>query len=72
MSAESSGKVRKSKHINPPSRPALKWQGKLMEVLVRRAGLSRLRRCRTASGYGLDRNTRHGRIYCAVLALITI
>ena len=23
------------------------------------------------SGYGLDRNTRHGRIYCALLALIT-
>ena len=41
-----------------------------MEALVRRAGLSRLRRCRTACGYGLDRNTRHGRIYCAVLALI--
>ena len=41
-----------------------------MEALVRRAGLSRLRRCRTASGYGLDRNTRHGRIYCALLALV--
>ena len=24
------------------------------------------------SGYGLDRNTRHGRIYCALLALIPV
>ena len=28
-----------------------------MEALVRRAGLSRLRRCRTACGYGLDSKT---------------
>ena len=28
-----------------------------MDALIRRAGLSRLRRCRTAGGYGLDSKT---------------
>ena len=57
MSAESSRKVRKSSMLFPLRAPFLEWQGKLMEALVRRAGLSRLRRCRTASGYGLDSKT---------------
>ena len=36
-------KSTKKQHTLPPSRPALEWQGKLNEALVRRAGLSRLR-----------------------------
>ena len=52
------------------SMPFLVWQGKLNEA--QSAG----RDCpgsgfrRTHKGCGLDRNTRTGRIYCAVLALI--
>ena len=57
MSAESSRKVRKRSILFPLRAPLLEWQGKLMEALVRRAGLSRLRRCRTACGYGLDSKT---------------
>ena len=55
-----------------PSRPALEWQGKLMEAQSAGRDCPGSGAAGPQSGYGLDRNTRHGRIYCALLALIPV
>ena len=50
-------KSAKKQHTLPPSRPFLRMAGQADGSVIRRAGLSRLRRCRTAGGYGLDSKT---------------
>ena len=57
--------------IHTPSRPSLEWQGKLGEAQSAGRDCPGSGIAGPQSGYGLDRNTRHGRIYCALLALIT-
>ena len=57
--------------IHTPLRPTLEWQGKLGEAQSAGRDCPGSGAAGPQSGYGLDRNTRHGRIYCALLALIS-
>ena len=57
MSAENSSKVRNNNSEPAPFAPRPRVAGQADGSAIRRAGLSRLRRCRTAGGYGLDSKT---------------
>ena len=66
MSAENSSTVR----ISTKSPPIPDWQGKLIEAQSAGRDCPGSGAAGPQSGCGLDRNTRTGRIYCALLALI--
>ena len=55
---------------SPLRAPLLEWQGKLMEAQSAGRDCPGSGAAGPQSGCGLDRNTRTGRIYCALLALI--